>query len=95
MAVLIVSSTYALAETSQTLEWLTADGRNSTQLQAHPLQGDRVSDFHVYTTYPLNIRDHCFGYPTRLLYFILSFQSIHEVTDRLSDNYKLASLYFW
>ena len=44
MAVLIVSSTYALAETSQTLEWLTADGRNSTQLQAHPLQEDRVSD---------------------------------------------------
>jgi len=26
-----------LAETSQTFEWLTADGQNSPQLQAHPL----------------------------------------------------------
>ncbi len=47
----------------------------------------------MYTAYPLNVRDHCFGYPTRLLYFILSLQSIYEATDRFIDIYKLVSLY--
>ena len=34
VACLIVSRQYALAESSQALNWLAADGRNSTQLQA-------------------------------------------------------------